>query len=87
MAHVNAPRPPYRWLLGLLFPGLPRRLIAGRFCDLPPGDADQPVPNPDGQAGSRQLGGLPDQLFMLGSDADVQRGRMLALQGGLAHGG
>jgi hypothetical protein len=24
---------------------------------------------------------------MLGSDADVQRGRMLALQGGLAHGG
>jgi hypothetical protein len=31
MRSFNAPRPPYRWLLGLLFSGLPRRLIAAGF--------------------------------------------------------
>jgi hypothetical protein len=72
MAHFNAPRPPYRWQRGLLLRGLPRRFIPGRFGDLPPGRPDQPVPNPVGQAGSRQLGGLPDQPFMLGSDTDEQ---------------
>lgn len=30
------PRPPYRWQLGLLLLGLPRRFIPGRFGDLPP---------------------------------------------------
>ena len=57
--------PMHRFLRGLLARGLPRRLIPGGFRDLPPGGADQSVPYPVGQAGSRQLGGLPDQLFML----------------------
>lgn len=67
-----APRPPYRWQRGLLLLCLPRRFIACGFRDLPPGGADQPVPYPVGQAGPRQLGGLPDQLLVLGGDPDVQ---------------
>ena len=72
MAHFNAPRPLYRWERGLLLRCLARRFIPGSFGDLAPGRADQPVPNPVGQAGPCQLGGLPDQPFMLGSHADEQ---------------
>jgi len=65
MRNFNAPRPPYRWLLGLLFSGLPRRRIAGRFRDLPLCVADQPLPHPSGEAEPRQLGGLFHQSLML----------------------
>ena len=72
MACFNAPRPRYRWQLGLLLRSLPRRFIPSGFSDLSPGRADQPVPYPVGQAGPGQLGGLSDQLFMLGSHTDEQ---------------
>jgi hypothetical protein len=65
MGNFNAPRPRYRWLLGLLFSGLPRRFIAGRFGDLAPRGPDEPIPDPIGQARPRQLGGLPNHLFMV----------------------
>ena len=38
------PRPLFRWQLGLLFLSLPRRLIAGRFGDLPPSGPDDALP-------------------------------------------
>ncbi len=72
MAHFNAPRPLYRWQLGLLLWSLPRRFIPGGFGDLSPRDANQPVPYPVGQAGSRQLGGLADQPLVLRSHTDEQ---------------
>ena len=74
MAHVNAPRPRYRFLFGLLFSGLPRRFIAGRFRDLPPGGADQSISYPIGKAGPRQRGGLADEFLMLGNKTNVQGG-------------
>ena len=61
MRNFNAPRPRFRWLLGLLFAELPRRFIAGRFRDLAPSRPDEPVPDPIGQARPRQLGGLPNR--------------------------
>lgn len=67
MAHFDSPRPLYRWQLGLLLLSLPRRLIPCRLCDLSPGGADQPVPDPVGQAGPRQLRGLADQLLVVGN--------------------
>lgn len=73
MVHFAAPRPPYRWQLGLLLLSLPRRFIPRGFRDLAPRVADEPVPYPVGQARPRQLGGLPDQLLVLGGDPDVQR--------------
>lgn len=72
MARFNAPRPLYRWQLGLLLRSLARRFIPGSFGDLPPGRADQPVSNPVRQAGSRELGSVADQLLMLGGDTDEQ---------------
>jgi hypothetical protein len=42
MRDFKAPRPPYRWQLGLLLLGLPRRLIPCGLRDLPPGGADDP---------------------------------------------
>jgi hypothetical protein len=59
-------RPLYRWQLGLLLLGLPRRLIPRGFRDLPPGRANEPVSYPVGQARPGQLGCLPDQLLVLG---------------------
>lgn len=56
----------HRFLLGLIARGLPRSAIPGGFRDLAPGGADEPVPYPVGQARPRQLGGLADQLFMIG---------------------
>ena len=56
----------YRFLLGLIARGLPRSTIPGGLPDLAPGGADEPVPYPVGQARPRQLGGLADQLFMIG---------------------
>jgi len=44
MACLDAPRPLYRWQLGLLALSLPRRLIPRRLCDLPPGSANDPLP-------------------------------------------
>ena len=44
MDHFNGPRPLYRWQLGLLLPGLPRRLISSGLCDLSPGGADDALP-------------------------------------------
>jgi hypothetical protein len=38
-----SPRSLYRWQLGLLLSGLPRRLIAGRFGDLTPRGPDDPL--------------------------------------------
>lgn len=67
MAYFSAPRPLYRWQLGNLLQGLPRRLIPGGFRDLPPGGPDQAVPYPVGQAGPRQLGGLADESLVLGN--------------------
>lgn len=71
MAHFRGPRPPYRWQRGLLLLNLPRRLIPGSFGDLPSSRADKPVPYPVGQACPRHLGSLPDQLLVLGNQADV----------------
>ena len=66
MDHFNGPRTLYRWQRGLLLLCLARRLIPGGLCDLAPRGADEPVPYPVGQTRPRQLGGLPDQLLMLG---------------------
>lgn len=65
MAHINVPRPPFRWQAGLLLLSLPRRFIASGLRDLPPGGADQSLPHPSGDADPRQLGGLTDQVFVL----------------------
>ena len=59
------PRPLFRWQLGLLLQSLPRRLIPASLRDLPPGGADDGLPQPIGEADSRQLSGLPDQCVML----------------------
>jgi hypothetical protein len=72
MAHFNDPRPLYRWQLGLLLLSLPRRFIPAHLCDFPPGRADQSVPYPVGQTGPGQLGSLPNQTLVLGSDTDEQ---------------
>ena len=58
--------PMHRFLLGLIARGLPRSTIPGGFGDLASSDADEPVPYPVGQARPRQLGGLADQLLMIG---------------------
>ena len=44
MRSFNAPRPPFRWQLGLLLLSLPRRFIPGRFRDLPPGGPYDALP-------------------------------------------
>lgn len=72
MAHFNAPRPLYRWQLGLLLLSLPRRLIPADLGDLPPSRADQSVSYPVGQAGPGKLGSLSNQPFMVRSHSDEQ---------------
>jgi hypothetical protein len=85
MRSYNAPRPPYRWQLGLLLLSLPRRFIAGRFRDVLPGGADELVPYPVGHARPRQLGGPLNHLLMLRGDADEEGGGVAPFRC-LAHG-
>lgn len=75
-----SPRSRFRWQLGLLLLSLPRRLIPRSFRDLAPCVADEPVPYPVGQARPRQLGGLPNQLLVLGDQTDMQGGRVPPLR-------
>ena len=74
MAHFNGPRPPYRWQLGQLLPGLSRRLIPAGFCDLAPRRADDPLAEPVGQAYPRQGGRLPYQGVMLRQESNPEGG-------------
>ncbi len=67
---------PYRWQLGLLLPGLPRRLIPGGFRNFPAGGADDALPEPVRQAHSCQRRRLPNQSIVLRQEADSQGGRV-----------
>ena len=64
----------FRFQAGLLLLSLPRRFIPGGLSDLPPSGADQSLPNPRGDADSRQLGRLSDQLLLLGEESDAEGG-------------
>jgi hypothetical protein len=70
----RGPRPLLRWQLGLLFASLPRRLISSRLGDFLPGGADEPLPNPVGEAHPRELGRLPDQSVVLRQKPDAESG-------------
>jgi hypothetical protein len=77
MAHFyGGAVPRFRFILGMLLAGLPRRFIPGNLCDLPPGGADEPVPDPVGQARPRQLGGLLDERLVLRGNSDEEGRRM-----------
>ena len=75
----GAPHPPFRFQLGLLLLGLPRRFIPPGLRDLPPSGADEPVSNPVGQAGPRQPGGLPYQCVVVRHHPNPYRGRVDAV--------
>jgi hypothetical protein len=73
MVHFNAPRTLYRWQRGLLLRSLPRRFIAGRFRDLPPGGSDDPLPEPIGQAHACQGRRLSNQGVVLWQESNANR--------------
>jgi hypothetical protein len=81
MRNFNAPRPRprFRWLLGLLFSGLPRRCIAGRFRDLAPSCADDPFAQPVGQAHPCQGRRFTHQGVVLRQESDSHRCGMRSL--------
>jgi hypothetical protein len=72
MGYFDAPRPLYRWQLGLLWLSRARSLIPRSLAHLPPGGADKPLPNPGGNADPRQAGRLADQLLLLGEHAEAE---------------
>jgi hypothetical protein len=70
------PHPLFRWQLGLLSQGLARRLIPRSLGDLPPRGADDALPQPVGQAHSRQGRRLSDQGVVLWQDPYSERDGM-----------
>jgi hypothetical protein len=76
--------PPIRLTAGSLdCSGPAGRGLSYRQADLLPGGADQSLANPIAEADSSPLGGLADQLGVLGEQADVEHGGMAAGSGSL----
>lgn len=87
----RSPRPPFRWQLGLLWPGLPRRpidpLAALRLHrrQLRLRGPDKPVSDPTGQGPAVQLGRPLEQLLFCRLDTEVYAGVFGGLALGSSH--
>lgn len=72
----SLPKPRFRWRIGLLLPGLARRLIPRNFGEILPSRADQAFSNPVRQADAYRVSRFSNQRVVLRHQPNPERGGM-----------
>lgn len=70
------PHPLFRWHLGLLLAGLPRRFIASRFGKILSGGPNQPLSNPIRKADAYRVSRFSNQRVVFRHQPNPERGGM-----------